>query len=87
MINRIDLKKEVGSLDMLINVLADELSREPLTVADDESGRLLEEMKEALDQLRQARGLRKMWVVALEGQNAFESGKTVRRRSRISVAH
>lgn len=87
MINKIDLKKEVGSLDMLISVLSDELNREPLTGSADESGRLLEEMKEALDQLRQARGLRKMWVVALEGQNAFESASTARRRSRVSVAH
>ncbi|HSE98719.1 MAG TPA: hypothetical protein VLD57_10695 [Blastocatellia bacterium] len=87
MISMIDLKKEVGSLDMLINVLSDELNREPLAGAADESGRLLEEMKEALDHLRQARGLRKMWVVALEGQNAFEPGKTARRSSHVSRSH
>jgi hypothetical protein len=91
--NKVDLKRELGSLDMLISALADELEREPSTARRDESSsRLLAEMREALNQLRQARGIRKMWLVALEGPEAIESSDHIRARRRsngsgISAIH
>jgi hypothetical protein len=66
MTNKVDLKKEVGSLDMLISALSDEIDKEPARGRNDESSaRLLEEMQEALSHLRRERGLRRMWLTAL----------------------
>lgn len=74
MVNKVDLRKEVGSLDMLIAALADELDREPRHGAHDAaSARLYAEMQEALGQLRQERGLRRMWLIALEGSDVVET--------------
>ncbi|HWP45261.1 MAG TPA: hypothetical protein VNO14_18610 [Blastocatellia bacterium] len=74
MLKRIDLKKEVGSLDMLIRALSAELVKESCPDPRDESSaRLIAEMREALERLRQARSLRKMWLTALECHSASES--------------
>ncbi|HET9532529.1 MAG TPA: hypothetical protein VFQ92_19395 [Blastocatellia bacterium] len=74
MLGKVDLKKEVGSLDMLITALSDELHRDLLPgERDGARARLLLEMEEALKQLRQERGLRKMWLTALEGHDAVET--------------
>jgi hypothetical protein len=74
MLGKVDLKKEVGSLDMLISALSDELHRDLLPgERGGASDRLLLEMEEALKQLRQERGLRKMWLTALEGSDAIEA--------------
>jgi len=70
MADKVDLRKEVGSLDMLISALSYEIGNEPLTGRSDESSaRLLEEMREALNHLRRERGIRRMWLTALEENN------------------
>jgi hypothetical protein len=69
MADKVDLRKEVGSLDMLISALSYEIGIEPLTGRSDESTRLLEEMREALSHLRRERGIRRMWLTALEENN------------------
>jgi hypothetical protein len=82
MLGKVDLKKEVGSLDMLISALTDELHKDLLPgERDGASDRLLLEMEEALKQLRQERGLRKMWLTALEGHDAVEPGSHRRSQS------
>lgn len=69
MADKVDLRKEVGSLDMLISALSYEIGKEPLAGRSDESTRLLEEMREALSHLRRERGIRRMWLTALEENN------------------
>jgi hypothetical protein len=82
---KLNLKDEVGSLDMLINALSSELRDTAGEQRAGEPDALLMEMQEALLQLRQARSLRKIWLSALEEQGdvdvmeassrpAYESG-------------
>jgi hypothetical protein len=67
MLNRFDLQREVNSLDMLISALSSEIIREPdYNTARESPSVLLREMEEALLRLRQARGLRKILLTALE---------------------
>lgn len=67
MLNKFDLQREVNSLDMLIGVLSSEIVREPdYNKACESPSMLLKEMEEALLKLRQARGLRKILLTALE---------------------
>jgi putative NADH-flavin reductase len=64
MMIKVDLKKEVGSLDILIAALSAEMVETPQVEAEDI--KLVKEMQEALDQLRQERGVRKMLLSAFE---------------------
>jgi hypothetical protein len=67
MLNKYDLQREVSSLDLLISVLSSEIVREPDYNTPCESpSLLLREMEEALLRLRQARGVRKILLTALE---------------------
>jgi hypothetical protein len=67
MLNRLDLQRDVRSLDMLISAISSEIMREPDYITPCESqGMLLREMEEALYKLRQARGLRKILLAALD---------------------
>jgi hypothetical protein len=67
MLNKFDLQREVSSLDVLISVLSSEIVREPrYTTPSGSPNELLREMEEALCKLRQARGLRKILLTALE---------------------
>jgi hypothetical protein len=72
MLNKVDLRKQVTSLDAMIRVLSDELMRQPKKdSASDAQKKLLAEMEEALCELRQARGIRKVLLTALENRRAF----------------
>ncbi|HEX8088251.1 MAG TPA: hypothetical protein VF762_05325 [Blastocatellia bacterium] len=67
MLNKFDLQREVSSLDVLISVLSSEIVREPRYCTPSGSpNELLREMEEALYELRQARGIRKILLTALE---------------------
>ncbi|HVG20996.1 MAG TPA: hypothetical protein VNI02_18245 [Blastocatellia bacterium] len=89
MLNKLDLQREVNSLDVLISVLSSEIVREPEYGTSEESPNgLLREMEEALYQLRQARGLRKILLTALENSCDMEiykrqSASAVRRKHRL----
>jgi len=77
MLNKSDLQREVCSLDLLIRVVSFEMVQEPEYDARGEhQSALIKEMEEALCQLRQARGLRKILLIALEN----ESGKTMAKK-------
>lgn len=72
MLNKVDLRKQVSSLDVMIRVLSDELMHEPKKDSgSDSQKKLLAEMEEALCELRQARGIRKVLLTALESRRAF----------------
>ncbi len=72
MLKKIDLRNQVSSLDVMIRVLSDELMREPRKDStSDAQKKLLAEMEEALLELRQARGIRKVLLTALESRRAF----------------
>ena len=65
--NRLDLRKELGSLDLLIDALSCELVNQPQSnMLGDASDLLLKEMEEALCRLRQERGLCKVLLTALD---------------------
>jgi hypothetical protein len=69
MLNKSDLQRQVGSLDLLISAISSEMVLHPEQSAESESaGDLMKEMQEALDQLRQARGLRIILLTALENE-------------------
>ncbi|MEW6210339.1 MAG: hypothetical protein AB1631_18375 [Acidobacteriota bacterium] len=72
MLKKVDLRNQVNSLDVMIRVLSDELTREPKKDStSDAQKKLLAEMEEALRELRQARGIRKVLLTALESRRAF----------------
>lgn len=72
MLNKVNLQKQVSSLDVMIRALSDELMREPKKDSgNDAQKKLLAEMEEALRELRQARGIRKVLLTALESRRAF----------------
>jgi hydrogenase maturation factor HypF (carbamoyltransferase family) len=72
MLKKVDLRNQVSSLDAMIRVLSDELTHEPKKdSASDAHKKLLVEMEEALRELRQARGIRKVLLTALESRRAF----------------
>ena len=89
MLNKFDLQREVNSLDMLIGVLSSEIVREPdYNTACEPPSVLLKEMEEALLRLRQARGLRKILLTALENSCDItmykrQSAPAHRKQSRI----
>jgi hypothetical protein len=73
MLNKLELQREVSSLDVLIKVLSSEIVREPGYGTPCESpSALMKEMEEALYQLRQARGFRKILLTALDNGCDFE---------------
>jgi hypothetical protein len=84
MMNKSELKKELGSLDMLISALSDELVRQPEMKSQSGAANLLvREMEEALCELRQARGLKRMLLTAIESRpDAVIAEITSRRENR-----
>jgi hypothetical protein len=90
MLNKHDLQREVNSLDMLISVLSSEIVREPEYNTPRESpSLLLREMEEALLRLRQARGLRKILLTALENSCDItiykrQAASTMRRKQSLA---
>ena len=71
MLNKVDLRNQVTSLDAMIRVLSDELMRQPKKDSISyKQKKLLAEMEEALRELRQARGIRNL-LTALESRRAF----------------
>ena len=67
MLNKFELQREVSTLDVLIKVLSYEIVREPEYGTGCESpSALMKEMEEALYQLRQERGFRKILLTALD---------------------
>jgi hypothetical protein len=82
MLNKFDLQRQVGSLDVLIRVISSEIVLNPEQSAESESPSILvKEMQEALYQLRQARGLRKILLSALEN----EWGKSIAKKQAASA--
>lgn len=61
MLSKSDLRREVGSLEVLINLISDELNDARNTPAT-----LAKEMEEALEELRLARALRKILLTAFD---------------------
>ena len=93
--NKWDLQREVGSLDMLISALSNDLIKER-----DEKGSLnhtpgqadtilLKEMEEALCELRQARGMTKVLLVAMasKAHHAGSVRPTARRKVKRRLCH
>ena len=73
MLNKFDLQREVCSLDLMIRAVSFEMMQEPEYNAEGgNQSPLIKEMEEALCQLRQERGRRKILLIALEN----EFGKT-----------
>jgi hypothetical protein len=92
MLNKSDLEREVGSLELLISVISSEMVQEPDYNTEAQSRSvLIKEMEEALYQLRQARGLRKMLLTALENEFEYaiagkQAASTRNRRVALSSA-
>ena len=64
--NKWDLQREVGSLEMLISALSNDLVKEKSgSESNNDAAVLLKEMEEALCELRQTRGLKKVLLVAM----------------------
>jgi hypothetical protein len=81
MLNKWDIQKEVKSLDKLINELSIELVEEKQRSAKSSSqNELVKEMEEALNELRQARGLNHL-MNALDKRKESAWGKRVTRRT------
>jgi hypothetical protein len=81
MLNKTELKKELGSLDMLISALSAELVRQPdMKSQSDIADTLVREMEEALWELRQARGLKRMLLTAIESRPDAVIGEITSRR-------
>jgi hypothetical protein len=83
MLNKFDLQRQVGSLDALISAISSEIVLNPEHCAESESASVLvKEMQEALYHLRQARGLRKILLTALEN----EWGKSMAKQRAANAA-
>jgi hypothetical protein len=70
MMNTGDLRKQVSSLDMIIKALSDELVHQPARHSRSQK-KVLEEMEEALRELRHERGIRRVLLSALDGQEMY----------------
>lgn len=82
---RTDLIKEIDSLDMVINALTIELAEQLDTKAQsDQLRKLVGEITEALDELRLARGVRKLLLSAYAGSSTAVEKKINNRISRRS---
>jgi hypothetical protein len=70
MLRKWDLNKEAGSLEMLIDALSTDLMNEKNYTSQNRSKeKVVQEMEEALCQLRQAHGMTKFLLFALENKN------------------
>ena len=76
MLTKWDLRKDEGSLDMLISMISSALSQEQQCVTP-AGNRLVKEMQEALDELRRKRGMHRL-LVAIE-RSRIAQKRTVRR--------
>lgn len=82
---RTDLIREIDSLDMVINALTVELAEQLDTKAQsDQLRKLVGEITEALDELRLARGVRKLLLSAYAGSSTAVEKKINNRISRRS---
>lgn len=82
---RTDLIREIDSLDMVINALTVELAEQLDTKAQsDQLRKLVGEIMEALDELRLARGVRKLLLSAYAGSSTAVEKKINNRISRRS---
>lgn len=82
MLSKSDLIREVGSLEVLIDVISSELNG-----AHDAPAPLAKEMQEALEELRLARALRKILLTALDDNRELNLGSSNRiRRSSLTPA-
>lgn len=81
MLTKYDLQREVGSLELLISALSNDLVNEKNDETQAATANLLvREMEEALTQLRQARGMKKVLLLALADNATGE--KSIRRAKR-----
>ena len=70
MLKKWDLNKEAGSLDMLIAAISTDLVNEKHDASQSQTKeKIVQEMEEALRELRRARGMTKFLLVALENQS------------------
>ncbi len=84
-----NLTKEIDILDMMINALALELAEQLDSKAQtEESRKLLGEIETAIDEMRFARGVRKMLLSAVAGSDAVENriNNRVSRRSSVRLS-
>lgn len=84
-----NLTKEIDSLDMMINALAVELAGQMDSKAQtEESRKLVTEIEQAIDELRLARGVRKMLLSAFAGSDAVEKrvNNRVSRKSSVRLS-
>ena len=81
-----NLAKEINSLDMMINALAVELATQLGARAQTaEARKLVSEITEALEELRLARGVRKLLLSASAGNSAaVENNAVENNNNRIS---
>ena len=77
MLNKYDLMKEVGSLDMLISAVSYDLAEQQKGSAS--PSELLTEMEEALCELRKARGFRKVLLTVLDNRGSAATRKSGRK--------
>jgi hypothetical protein len=68
MLKKWDLNKEAGSLEMLITAISTDLMNEK-TSDSQAKEKIVKEMEEALCELRQARGMTKFLLYAIENHN------------------
>lgn len=83
-----NLTKEIDTLDMMINALAVELAEQlDCKAQTDESRNLIAQIETAMDEMRFARGVRKMLLSAAAGSEAVEKrmNNRVSRRSSFSL--
>ncbi len=74
MLMKSNLKREVGSLDILISAISDELTNQPERSAHASTeSNLVKEMEEALCELRQARAYRKVLLSVFEKE--YDAGE------------
>lgn len=82
MLTKWDLNKEAGSLEMLIAAISTDLMNEKKSTSQSQAReKVVREMEEALCELRQARGMTKFLLFALENQNRLS------RREKRSTNH
>jgi hypothetical protein len=84
-----DLTREIDSLDMMINALAVELAEQIDCKAQTEGSRkLITEIEQAIDELRLARGVRRMLLSAFAGTDTVEKriNNRVSRKSSVRLS-
>jgi hypothetical protein len=84
-----DLTKEIDTLDMMINALGVELAEQlDCNLQTDETRKLIAEIETAIDEMRFARGVRKMLLIALAGSDVVEkrNNNRVSRKSSVRLS-